>query len=501
MSLGRENPAAWDARTVAALVVLNLAVHFVPFARPGFQPDDFTFLHLARIEPAGSFVDTSLAQATRPLGVLLFILLPHWLGLSEPAQLAILISTTTLLTVLVSLLLSEHLPRPLAQLSGLAFVLWPVKHEIYASQLFGVNNLAAALIVGAALSYRRYLKTAAAPALAIAVTCYGLSVFIYELGYLAPLVFVAIERPQPRRLLGAAWFLLPATAYWVFRFIHQDVVAVGGGHYPLKAETFALNLVSSLPSNLVGFQVARNVVYGLWGVVMAPLWFKAWCLLMAVFVAFWIARPLREAGQTTDMTMAFRARVFLGFLTAALLLAPAAMNLIESRHSALAAVGMGVIVALGCARLGATLGTAVLLTLLLAAQGLASRQAEVSRLQASVREFVRQESEEIRSASSVVVDMASLASRLSYTFRPHDGNVLRGYWGMQAFTAGGFRHMVEDALYVGAATPRPLVKTCALGLLVLPQSILCARDFASPESFELPRQGALILDFKTMPLP
>ncbi len=65
---------AFDGRVLVALLILNLVVHFVPLERPGFQPDDFVWLHQARIEPAWSFVDRSLSQETRPLGWMLYIL-------------------------------------------------------------------------------------------------------------------------------------------------------------------------------------------------------------------------------------------------------------------------------------------------------------------------------------------------------------------------------------------------------------------------------------------
>jgi hypothetical protein len=502
MTPGREDPVVSDPRTVAALVLLNVAVHFVPLARPGFQPDDFSFLHLSRMEPAGSFVDATLSRATRPLsGLLSVLLLPRWLCLTETGQLAVLIVTTSLLTALVSVLLNGLLPRRQAQLAGLAFVLWPVKHEIYASQLFGVINLAASLILGAALCYRRYLRMGRAASLAIGVLCYGLSIFTYELGYLGPLVFVAMEKPGPRRLRGAAWFLMPAIAYWVVRFVRADVVGPGGGNYPLALESLATNLVTGLPSNLVGFQVARNLVYGLWGVVMAPGWFQLWCFFAATLVGGWALRCLRDTASEADLAVDGRVRVFLGLLCAALLMAPAAVNLIESRHSVLAAVGMAVVMATSCSRLGARLGTAIIVTLLLATQGLASRQAEVSRLQASVRDVIRQQTGQIQTASSVVIDIASLADRIPFTFRPHDGNVLRAYWGMQAFTAGGLRLMIEDALYTAGGTRTPLVRTCARGLTLSAQSVACARDFAGSQPFELSRAGALIIDFKTMPIP
>ncbi len=222
-----------DRRVLASLLVLNIGVHFIPFARPGFQPDDFLFLQRARIEPAWSFVGVCLSQPTRPLGFLLFTLLPQLMGLSEASQLLVLVSTTTLLTALVYILLTDLLPIAMANLAALAFVVWPVKHEVYASQLFGVHNLVAVLIVSSALLYRRWTRTSRPVTLVLAVIYYGLSIFTYEIGYLAPLVFLLMERSARSRSRGVLWFLVPAVLYWVLRFA-QTGAPMGGGLYPVS---------------------------------------------------------------------------------------------------------------------------------------------------------------------------------------------------------------------------------------------------------------------------
>lgn len=490
-------------RVLASLLVLNILVHFVPFERPGFQADDFLFLHRARIEPPWSFIDVSLSQATRPLGFLLFILVPRQLGLFEPSQLVVLVATTTLLTALVYLLLAGLLPKPMARLAALVFVVWPVKHEIYSSQLFGVNNLAGALIVGSALLYRRSARTSSPWTLALAIVCYGLSIFTYEVGYLAPLVVYLIDRPVRSRLYGLALFLIPATLYWVFRFTSGDV-PMGGGLHPLSIEVALGNLVTSLPSNLFGFQVMRNIGYGLWGVISGPLWFQLWCGVTASVVGFCTARSIRsirDAQRGPGESGTFWARAGGGILAAALLAAPAAMVLVESRHSILAAIGMGVTVAALAVRMKPPFGAASVVVLLLSAQGLALRQAEASRLQASVREVVTHRRDEIRSASAVVFDISSLATRIPYTWGERRTNVLRSYWGVHAFGDWGFKAMVADAIYGGPAAANPSVRTCAFGLVVSETSVLCERDYARQEPFGITRAGTLVIDFKTMPLP
>ncbi len=489
-----------DSRVMFGLLLLNLAVHFVPFERPGFQPDDFHFLHNARVEPAWSFVEISMAQATRPLGFLLYILTPKMLGLHQPGQLAVLVVTTSLLTGLVYVQLVGALPRNVANLAALAFVVWPVKHEIYASQFLGVINLAGALIVGSALLYKRWARTSSAASLGLAVICYGLSIFTYEIGYLAPLVFYLVGRAERPRPYGVALFLVPAGLYWVFRLTH-GTVPIGGGLYPLSLKLLAWNLLTSLPSNLAGFQVARNTGYGLWGVISGPIWFQVWCGVTALVVGGLAKRWIGEAQRPPQAGAQWGIQAASGLMSAALLALPAAMVLVESRHSVLAAIGMGVVVAALAARLRTPLGLVTLLTLMLATQGLALRQAEASRLQASVHELIMQRGEEIRAASVVVVDIASLARRVRYTWGERNTNALRSYWGIDAFGAWGFEYMVEDAIYEGKTPRRPAVRSCSGELVITESSVMCDRDYANQAPFKVARLGTLIIDFKTMTLP
>ena len=196
--------ARFDGRVAAALLVLNLLAHFVPFERPGFQPDDFGWLELARGGEPWSFVDTALHQGVRPLGLTLFMMEPYGLGLHETTQLAILCGTTSVFTLLAYACLAWLLPPGLAPLASLAFVLWPVKHEIYASQLVGVNTLAAILVVASGVLFARWVRRESALALAAAVAAYGLSLFIYEIGYVAPALFYFAARREGPRARGAA---------------------------------------------------------------------------------------------------------------------------------------------------------------------------------------------------------------------------------------------------------------------------------------------------------
>lgn len=487
-----------DGRVVASLLLLNVLVHFIPLARPGFQPDDYIWLNLARQGEPWSFVQVGLSQGMRPLGSTLFMLLPTVLGLHETSQLLVLIVTTSALTALGYLYLRGLFPPPFAALAAAFFVIWPVKHEIYASQLFGVSNLTACLVVSAGLLYRRWVRTSDRLALAIGVVCYGLSIFIYEIGYLAPLVFYFAERKRRREPAGILMFLVPALFYWIYRTTHPEVLITIGRH-DFSWSGLATGLIS-LPSNLVGFQVVRNVAYGLWGLWNGPVWFLVFAAALSGAVGFGAARLI--ALSRADPRPASPAMLLIGLVSALLLAAPAALVLVESRHSVLAAFGMAIVLAGLSARSKPAIGVTLAVVLSLSAQGLSVRQSEVSALQAAVYEHIAAQRDEMRGARIVVVDMASLANRVSYTWGEKQSNVLRGYWGLHAFSTGGLTSMVAHVLRSAGVTETPRVRACATNPMPADTGLRCERGFAPVERpFEVPQEGAFTIDFKTMALP
>jgi hypothetical protein len=148
------------------------------------------------------------------------------------------------------------------------------------------------------------------------------------------------------------------------------------------------------------------------------------------------------------------------------------------------------------------LGVTLAVGLTLATLGLSVRQTEVSALQAAVYDHIAARRDEMRAARIVVVDMASLANRVSYTWGERHSNVLRGYWGLHAFSTGGLSSMVAHVLRSAGVSETPRFRVCATSPVPSNTRLGCERGFAPVEGpFEVPRDGALTVDFKTMALP
>ena len=488
-------------RTVfaAVLLVLNVVVHFVPLERPGFQPDDYVWLHLSRDPSTGAFNTAGATQGVRPLGSTLFMAIPFLFGLNESAQLAILITATSLLTVLGYAYLLGVMGESLAALAALLFVVWPVKHELYGSQLMAVVTIAGCLVLAAGLLYRRSVRHGGRSFLIAALVLYGLSILTYEIGYLAPLVFYWVERGKgpERRVPAVGLFAIPAVLFWILRWARPDAPFSIGRH-ELSFDGHADGLIS-LPSNLFGFQAARNVAYGWYGVWTASSPLQLFAFAAAAGVA-WTAWRLRTRSIDADETQGsswLRSTVS-AIAVAALLMAPAAVVLVESRQSVLSALAIGAALCATLARLPRAATAIVAAALALASTGLAFRQAELSTLQNAVARSLESRASDLAAADTVVIALETLSSRIVYTWGDERSNGLRSYWGLPAFGPGGFAYMVEHL--VGSSAKRRRVLVCASGLSRADGKIRCEREIRG-RRFEVRDENALIVDFSGLTLP
>jgi hypothetical protein len=135
--------------------------------------------------------------------------------------------------------------------------------------------------------------------------------------------------------------------------------------------------------------------------------------------------------------------------------------LVESRHTVLASLAFAALIGQALRSVSAGhrwLGGLAIGALLASNQGLALRQAEAGRLSAAVLSALQERREALASGRYVVVDLASLAHSIPYTWRPRPGDVLRTYWGLYMFTPWGFHEMAslasgERAYAIGCIKP------------------------------------------------
>lgn len=478
-------------KTALLLVAANLATHYFPPERPGFQPDDFTLLAVGRDHDLTGLLSIALHEPSRPLGRILYLGLPWLLGLRPGIQLLLLMGVTSALAVLTHTWLSGLMEERRARLAALMSVLWPVRHEIHASLLMVVPGLAAIMALASGLLFRRYIRHGGRAVLATSAAVYLLSLLTYEIGALTPIIFLATDgRPGERGKHGVLFGLMAVLAVSI-RWL-PDRTQVTGGYFSLTSLSVAAT--GSLVSNLAGLQLFRTLAYGLWGVAAGGLVVAAWATLAAFFLVR-VSLPTEAAAPGRPR------RILMGFGAAILLAAPALPpGVLESRHSVLAAIAMGVIVveAMGAGRRA---GTALIVgTLALACTGLAARQAEVSRLQARVFETLVAQMR-TPGQENTLIDLGSLATRVDAGPGARRSGTLAAYWGLNAFSARGLRHMAEEASRLAGRPLRGGIRVCATPIQRVGAQFRCPREFEGSLGFDDAVESTRLIDLANAAQP
>lgn len=432
---------------VLVLLLINATAHFVPFERPGLEPDDFRNLRRMRENRVVS-MERAWAQPDRPVSWLMQLWVADLVRLDPGLHLpVVLVGSSVLVLAALVLFLELTRNRDSAMLMTTIFALLPAHHALHGGLLFATSAAAAAAYLTVAALVLRFLRTGDIRSLALSLGLYAVGLFSYELGILVPFCACAISGCGERRRTVLLAFAALAFLYVVRRFsLAAQVPLLGPARVP-SFQAIALNLAWVLPAQVVGHIAARNVVYGLWGFLHQPASTQALSLLAALCVAR-LGHDLQSALPTLSWRQYSAAAA-----TAVMLTLPACLVLVESRHMVLADAALATILAsvmAALARWRAWVPGSVLAVLLLANQGIALRQAEAGRLSTAMMSAMARVAVEAPGTRAVLLDLHSIARRVPYTWRPHAREPLGTYWGLYMFTAWSLRDMLALAGLPGA---------------------------------------------------
>lgn len=459
----------------AVLVALNFAAHFVPLERRGFEPDDYAHFCRTLSIPRATLASQALAQYDRPLGWWLTLEMERLVGLDPLAQLAAVVLASSLLAVAGLALFTEitGCERYSFWLAVL-FVLWPAHHPMHGNLVYATIAISACLFVGAATMFLRFARRGGPGTLTASLLLYAAGLLSYELGFFVPLVAWGVAREQRRpRHAWALAFAGVALLYLAWRVALTGVTPLLG---PARTPSFSalpLNTLRVLPAHFVGHIAARNFFYGLWGFIHLPAALAALDLACAALMWAGTSRMLEALPQLTRRNaLTLTAGLFV-------LAAPACLVLVESRHTVLASLAFAPMLGQSvrsASRQRRWLGGLAMALLLISNQGLALRQAEAGRLSAAMFAAVRERHAVLESRSYAVFDLASLARRIPFTWRPKRDDVLRTYWGLSMFAPWGLENMlcaagIQNARALGCTEPLRLTAT----------HVECSRVFSSGE--------------------
>jgi len=479
------------AARVIVLILLNLAAHFLPFERRGFEADDYNNYCRTLTLQRAALTSQALTQPDRPLFWWLNFEVARLVGLDAGAQLVAVVLTSTLLALSGFALFVEitGCERSSFWLTAL-FILWPAHHALHGTVLLTTSTGVDCLYMAAATLFLRFTRTGGPAVLAASLSLYALSLFSYELGFLAPVVAWGVARAQGRpRCAWAFTFAVVALLNLGWRSALASATPLGPVRVP-SLSALALNTAWVLPAHFVGHIALRNVLYGLWGFLHLPVGLLAFGLVCATLA--WVGAPQ----MLEDLPNVDSRRMMALLLGLYLLAAPAALLLVESRHTVLSSLAFAPLLGQALralSRVHHRLVSLLVAILVLANQGLALRQAEAGRLSEATFSAVRDRHALLKSSAQVVFDLAGLGREIPHTWRPKP-DVLRTYWGLYMFAPWGLEGMLCDS-----GIPEKRALGCVEPLRFTATQVECPRVFFSAEpgrSWSAARSETAVLGYE-----
>ncbi len=480
----------------AALVLINLAAHFIPFERAALSLDDLARLVLP--EWSLRFLVTEmLGSPDHPLGVF-HVLIVKTAGSVPFLRVLYVFLSSSLVTVVVYFLLKELLEnRQTAFLGALVYNLIPNKLNLYQTLEYTSIHLPHALYLLSFLFFVCFMKKEKPGFLWAAFACYSAALFWHSLGFFLPVVFLVYALLCHPRKAKFVWvFLIPSAAYMIWRSNIFGICDPGARAYPLQLHQTSANLFEMVPNLYVGRQMAKGVLYGLYRFSTFPLpWWPLWVAMDAgVLVGLWRwlqGRPLPPVKSKVGV---------LALVSFIPLLAPACLTWgVMDRHTTLSSVPFSILLLWGISRWRPFQRTVIVALIgagLVISQGTAWNQVVACRINRAIFETLQERKEEILGANRVLIDQYSFAQRIPYTWVKDPNNQMDTYWGVQGLLGRGNPFLVHWA--VGKKMPVEVVRS---PLRVSGEEILF--QVYNPDTYLLeetavPLRDSVLIDYKAV---
>ena len=201
---------------LAALVLINLVAHFIPFERAALSLDDLSRLLSSRwsVHLLTTVMRNSLDY---PL-IVFHNLIVMTAGENPFLRVLYVFVSSSLVTVMLYLVLRELLEQEkTAFLGALLYNLLPNKLALYHTLEYTYIHLALELYLLSILLFLLFLKKERRSFFVGSLVCYTVAIFWYLLGFFLPAVFAIyalLFYPKKTRTLWP--FLIPAVAYVIW---------------------------------------------------------------------------------------------------------------------------------------------------------------------------------------------------------------------------------------------------------------------------------------------
>lgn len=440
----REGHFIRKALLAAALLIICVTVHFMPFERAALAPDDYA--SLVRSQAGyGSLLD----YPERPLNYLFLQAQSRLVGDNAGYGFAILLLSSAALLISVFVLLNELLKDAVSAFyAAVIFCLIPNTLEIYHTPIFANMNIVFSLYVAALILYLRYLDNGRPLLLVSSLVLYTVGVFWYEVGYFTPLIMLVAAFYRRRgRMLSWLVFLPVSALYLIYRMTGAFGLALRPGEsHGASFAAVPFNLLEIL-HNYAGRYIARSVLYGLYLFKsIEMLWLVIIALLTVAIALFMVNLSRKEACRKAPPDIIILAcAIFIFWLMPILFNAGGG---VAGRHLVLPSVGVAVLGVLALNKIRRCREFVLCLAFIFFAsvsQGNAWAQVVACRINSAVYRYLKENRDTIRRSPCVVIDAKSFADNIPYTFVNRDFNILNTYYGAQAFEEWGLKSMARLA--------------------------------------------------------
>lgn len=454
---------------VTLLIIINIISHFMPFERAALAPDDYVALVQTQDINLANLTSLALKHPDRPLNHIVLMVQSKLVGNNPKIGLLLVVFSSTFVLLAVFILLKELLSdQTTAFLGTVLFCLLPYKLETYHTPIyFNINTVIAVYIVSVIL-FIYFTKTKKKTLLVTSIAAYTVGIFWYEVGFFLPLLLLVYAQLFARdKRKYVLYTSIPLLIYTSYR------LTGGFGWGDASSVTQSLNparIIAMLPVNLMdllhsymGRYMARNILYGAYEFVALE---RTWLILvifvdviLLAVVAFWLKG--RKVGAVSD-PLRILAGVVFGCSLIPILLND--MGGVGGRHLVLPSIGVSIfaISLLERTRRHWRVVSLVLMAVgMVVSQGNAWAQVVACRINAAVYETIQAKRAELMQADRIIIDTKSFADKIPFTWVQRDFNVLKTYYGAQAFEDWGLKSMITLAtggtgkpVYIATGSPR-----------------------------------------------
>ncbi len=491
---------------ILLLIFVNLMAHFVPFERASISPDDYYFMQWLKTVKPANFLAYFKIWPARPL-CLVYLEMQRGIILNHPlATVTFIFLVSIFVLALIFFILKELFDDvSLAFLGTLIFSLLPNIIEIYHTPIYGItSNTAIGFYLASFLFYIYFVKGGKNICLFLSLVFYSLGVFSYEVGFFLPVVLLAynllysVKKSKWRYLL---FFAIPSLGYLIFRALSNysfgNLIAVNAGKL-----SFSISPFIDLFHHFIGRYALRLMLYGIYKFFTIEPVLLAFVIFFDFVLVLILARILKkiELGKVDRRPLVSSIIIFTAFLVPILLYGSG----ISGRHLVLPVFAFAIFSVCALQRLDKN-WRAIFLSLTLLAlvicQGNSWAQVIASRINGSVNDTIKEMKEELAKAESIIIDTKSFADKIDFTWVKRDFNTLNTYYGAQAFEKRGLENMVRLAIDdndkpIYITTERPIF--ISNDLIQIQESPVTAYRHVLKKNITVPRQGAVIIDFKTV---